>query len=618
MSNPRVPNDNPIDNPSADVLGRAEVAESFAQHVLALDATEGAVVGLFGPWGSGKTSFLNLAKHRLRQSAYVLDFNPWLFSGTEQLVDRFFVELSQQIKTLKLKSRRRIGQGLKEYADALGSATGSLKWFVVALLAFLAGLLGQTGETLGLKPSWLKSIIGPLIVASIAIAPSILKVVGITLRLRHGSIYDVRQRAKTALRKSDRQIIVILDDVDRLTALEVQEVFKLVRLTASFPKLIYVVACDRQQVTHALCRQGISGSDYLDKIIQLPYHLPEIPRHTLRKRVQFETVQALVDIKCKRLDGDTWSHVLSHIVMPLIRNMRDVRRYCVAIRETVAAVGDDIALADVLGLEAIRLFLPQVFDLLPASIDTLTFPPIVDAITGEGYINLAQAPVQISDGDDVVEIQQLKTGLSKRHQKVVESMCEYLFTATRGQGFDYAEPREQAFQASRVACRSILRLYLERFYNEEVLSLADAERALKCMHDADALRTLFREVDAGRWPYIVTHLSGFPQERFYPKQVQPGLGVLWNLPEYEVEQLPDDGLLRNAVLKATRRLFTSLSGDSAARDRVALWVASRIGSLGAKKDFVKLVVKSEGGGSRIVSEHVASELGILVEAIGRC
>ena len=46
--------DNPITDPRDDVLGRREAARSFVQSVLRLDASEGAVVGVFGAWGSGK------------------------------------------------------------------------------------------------------------------------------------------------------------------------------------------------------------------------------------------------------------------------------------------------------------------------------------------------------------------------------------------------------------------------------------------------------------------------------------------------------------------------------------------------------------------------------------
>lgn len=87
--------DNPIRRPEDDALGRLNAAESFAQQVLALKMNEGLVVGVLGPWGSGKTSFVNLALIEFeRVGVTILDFNPWMFSGPEQLVTSFFVELS--------------------------------------------------------------------------------------------------------------------------------------------------------------------------------------------------------------------------------------------------------------------------------------------------------------------------------------------------------------------------------------------------------------------------------------------------------------------------------------------------------------------------------------------
>ena len=91
--------DNPIQNPKDDALGRDKPARSFAEQVLSIDTTEGVVVGVLGPWGSGKTSFVNLARGYLKDSDItVLDFNPWMFSGAEQLVEAFFVEISAQLK----------------------------------------------------------------------------------------------------------------------------------------------------------------------------------------------------------------------------------------------------------------------------------------------------------------------------------------------------------------------------------------------------------------------------------------------------------------------------------------------------------------------------------------
>ena len=93
------PADNPIQKPEDDVIGRAKIARSFAEQILRLDVTEGLVVGVLGAWGSGKTSFVNLARSHLDDiGIQVLDFNPWMFSGTKQLIESFFVELSAQMK----------------------------------------------------------------------------------------------------------------------------------------------------------------------------------------------------------------------------------------------------------------------------------------------------------------------------------------------------------------------------------------------------------------------------------------------------------------------------------------------------------------------------------------
>jgi ABC-type glutathione transport system ATPase component len=74
--------DNPIRRPDEDTLGRSTTATLFARQVLALDVSEGVVVGVLGRWGSGKTSFVNLARAEFeRAGASILDFNPWMLAG---------------------------------------------------------------------------------------------------------------------------------------------------------------------------------------------------------------------------------------------------------------------------------------------------------------------------------------------------------------------------------------------------------------------------------------------------------------------------------------------------------------------------------------------------------
>jgi energy-coupling factor transporter ATP-binding protein EcfA2 len=102
-----------------DLLDRAGLAALLADEVQSLNASQGAVVGVLGDWGSGKTSLLNMLVEQLKDSSIpVVEFNPWLFSGTEQLVTAFFEELAAQ---LRLKGDRlgSIAEKLEMYGDSL-------------------------------------------------------------------------------------------------------------------------------------------------------------------------------------------------------------------------------------------------------------------------------------------------------------------------------------------------------------------------------------------------------------------------------------------------------------------------------------------------------------------
>jgi predicted KAP-like P-loop ATPase len=204
--------DNPIRNAEDDALGRAAAARSFARQVLGLDATEGVVVGVLGPWGSGKTSFVNLARHEFEQAqAPMLEFNPWMFSGAEQLVESFFIELAAQ-----LKIRPDLGNIAKDVEE-----------------------YGETFSGLGWLP-----IVGPWIERG----RGAIKILAKILERRREGVGARRAKLEKALASLANPIIVFLDDIDRLSTSEIRHIFKLVRLTASFPNIVYIVAFDRLRV----------------------------------------------------------------------------------------------------------------------------------------------------------------------------------------------------------------------------------------------------------------------------------------------------------------------------------------------------------------------------------
>ena len=329
--------DNPIKTPEDDAIGRVSTAQNFVQHVLALDTTEGVVVGVLGPWGSGKTSFINLARNEFEEEEVpILDFNPWMFSGAAQLVESFFIELAAQ-----LKIRRGLAEIGKDF-EAYGEIFSGLGWLPVV-------------------GTWSERIRGAM------------KIGGKFLQRRKEGVGGRRRKIEKALSALDKPIVVVLDDIDRLDTSEIRDIFKLVRLTANFPKIIYIVAFDRNRVEKALDEQGVPGRDYLEKILQVAFDLPVVPSHMLHQQIISALNNVLDNIENPGSpDEKVWPDVFMEIIRPLIQNMRDVRRYAATIHGTVISLKGQIALADLLALEAIRMFLPDVFKLLHGAIDGLT------------------------------------------------------------------------------------------------------------------------------------------------------------------------------------------------------------------------------------------------------
>ena len=395
------------------------------------------------------------------------------------------------------------------------------------------------------------------------------------LRRRHGGIISYRKKVQQILKQRDRSIIVVLDDIDRLSVCEIRDVFKLVRLTASFPNLIYIVVCDRVRVEQALNEQGFSGRDYLEKILQLPFDLPKVPSHLLHEQINAAINDALDGIENPGpFDMKVWEDVYPDLVGPLIHNMRDVRRYAAAIRGTVAGLNGQVALADVLGLEAVRIFLPDVFNLLPGAIDGLTATAsslsnsrIADEFV-ERYRNHAVEP-------HVHRKKQIEALIeaAKPRDGVVKAMFHRLFPVAwhhiRGTelGDRYQQLVSEQLKERRVGHECYLRFYLERVAGHDLLVFADAERAFALMADYEALEKFIRSLAPVRWPHVIFYLKEF-KDRFALEHVNPGIIVLLNL----LPDLPVNNVAwheaRMIVWSVIRILLDLLNDPDAVEDTV--------------------------------------------------
>ena len=116
--------DLPITKNSEDILNRSTFANSLAKTLLQYSFSSSLTIGLYGEWGSGKTSLLNMVLETVESkdsNTVILRFNPWLCSNSKQLITQFFKQLSAAIKLKKPKNET-AWELIDQYADLFDAA----------------------------------------------------------------------------------------------------------------------------------------------------------------------------------------------------------------------------------------------------------------------------------------------------------------------------------------------------------------------------------------------------------------------------------------------------------------------------------------------------------------
>jgi hypothetical protein len=503
---------------------------------------------------------VNLTRAELEAAdVTVLDFNPWMFSGAEQLVDAFFVELAAQLKLRP--GLAEVGKDFEEYGEAF------------------SGIV------------WLP-VVGPWIER----ARGAMKILAKILQRRKEGIGGRRAKVEKALASLPKPIVVVLDDIDRLSTSDIRHIFQLVRLTASFPNIVYFVAFDRTRVEHALSEEGVPGRDYLEKILQVAVDIPAIPGPVLSRQIAAALNEALGSVEEQASFEKAWPDLFMEIVRPLIRNMRDVRRYAAAVHGTVTALQGEIALADVLALEAVRVFLPDVFALLHGAVRGLTTPSSHGSTSPESPQFKAQIEGLLAAAGS--------------HTDVVRAMVTRLFPAGRrhlGGSHFGAEWRGAWRRDHRVAHDDFLRLYLERSAGDSLLAFRGAELAWARMADGEALGAYLRSLDMGRLEDIITSLEAY-EDQFSQEHIVPAVTVLLNLlPELPERQRGMFELdTRLIVGRVVYRLLRS-PGDPNVLELLVRQILPSLGSLSAKLQLLTIVGYRENAGHKLISEAAAAD-----------
>lgn len=325
--------DQPIRSKDEDRFNRWPFAKRIAETLAARRDPSSLVIAVYGPWGDGKTSTLLLMEAALKEHEHVVAvrFNPWHFDSEEQLLRGFFATLSEALGRSLPTKKEELGQLLSRYGGLLSLASVSVAGVVQIGAGSAAKSLGEALSTVELD--------------------------------------DLRARLEKFLAEEGKRVVVLIDDIDRLDRREIQAIFRLVKLSAGFAHTSYVLAFDDGIVAASLGeRYGAGGAEsgraFLEKIVQVPLHLPP-PDELALRRLAFQGVDEALRLSDISLNEEQMQAFVRHFVdglEPRISTPRHAKLYGNGLLFALPILKGEVNPVDQMLIEGIRIFYPRVYE----------------------------------------------------------------------------------------------------------------------------------------------------------------------------------------------------------------------------------------------------------------
>lgn len=225
-------------------------------------------------YGSGKSSFFNILRKSINDQSYIIDFKPWICSDETQMID----ELIEQLITANVIEEHKM---LINYANTLAN-----------------------------HDSWV-GVIGKIFTSTYSV-----------------SLNDQYEAIKKKMELISKPIVVFVDDVDRLADRELMGLLKLIRNTADFPNMFYIIAADKQYLCSTILRSGVNeASNYLQKFFNFEMTFPKDDKRN--DKLLKETMQMVLssyDLEKKESYINDFCNL--KYIQFMIQTPRDIYRYC--------------------------------------------------------------------------------------------------------------------------------------------------------------------------------------------------------------------------------------------------------------------------------------------------
>lgn len=235
--------DSPITTQNEDSLGRWAFAKGIVDLIQRKSTKPSARIGIYGGWGTGKTSILELISTIAHErGCYCAWFDPWKYQQHDDLWDAFIKVLSDaipnEVDSVSPKESR-----LKTWPKRI--------WYKISRLC-------QKSKALEAHP------VSHLIKELVAL-PSV------------HALQPKKSEIEKIIKKADKPIVIFIDDLDRTKPKLLPDIFMNLRSIFDIAGCTYVLALDPLVVGSALGtinEKWSGGYSFLEKIIEYPFWIP--------------------------------------------------------------------------------------------------------------------------------------------------------------------------------------------------------------------------------------------------------------------------------------------------------------------------------------------------------
>lgn len=293
---------------SEDLVGRNEYRDGLVEVIRSVNALGSFTIGIYGQWGTGKTSMLRQIKKVLDEQpsdakplVHTVWFNPWQFVADEHLIIPFFHTLIDSLdRSVNPLEAPPAQMGPLEPRGHAASLVEKIRNIPEAIAYGMTE--GQSKmDFLGAMPiPWNSKTL------SRNVSGGQTSSVYDAAKAYESIYYNLIQVLRDATRDLDFKVVVFIDDLDRCLPERAVQLLESLKVLLDLPNFVFVIGVARDVIERGvrvrysdLYRDGTREDlpdievEYLDKIIQFPFSLPTPDPEKLKKGILLEQLKKL-------------------------------------------------------------------------------------------------------------------------------------------------------------------------------------------------------------------------------------------------------------------------------------------------------------------------------------